>query len=603
MKNSCIFTPITVEDLKNKPVAFWIPDYQRGYRWEEQQIRELLNDIFDFSNLCKIKGVDQCGFYCLQPIILKEVENNKFEVIDGQQRLTTLFFLLGIINNHYKDRIPEDSDSDIKFTIQYQTRNNEKSIQKLLSEVDESNIDFYYMSEAIEIIKAFLADRKGGVGRFIETLYKNVKLLWYVVDKENGYADDSVKIFQNINAGKIPLTNAELIKALLLNIENFTNNKKDEQFAWGMQWDIIERELQSDELWYFLATDEQIEKSSTHIDLIFEIIAEQEKSKDSNKDIIEKIKSNKSYESFNVIYAIWNNQNNDKGKYARNILAKMKETYQQLLEWFENITYYHHIGFLRSFNVKLSEICNATKGKKKNEVYEELKKMVVANLLEDNGKKKDGKLGKIEYIKSLTYDNPKPVRKVLLWFNILSMSEGYKFSFYQFKKKLEDGDKWDLEHIHSQDDTIKTDEREDWILLFKEACKNIDDADKKALVQEAEKIDFKNEQQYKDLEKRIIAFFGGSGGNGIDNLSLLQSGINRAYTNSVFPVKRHKIIEETQKSRFVPIATYNVFLKCYSNKNSSQMFMWTEEDRKDYLSALIKKIDEYLEGDNVDEQF
>lgn len=69
---------------------FYIPTYQRGYRWDKQQVTELLNDIYGFMHTSNT----QLGeFYCLQPIVVKKQEDGRFDVIDGQQRLTTFFII------------------------------------------------------------------------------------------------------------------------------------------------------------------------------------------------------------------------------------------------------------------------------------------------------------------------------------------------------------------------------------------------------------------------------------------------------------------------------------------------------------------------------
>jgi uncharacterized protein with ParB-like and HNH nuclease domain len=69
---------------------FFIPSYQRGYRWTEQQVTELLNDINEFSPK-EIENSNEKTWYCLQPIVVKKKDDNEWDVIDGQQRLTTIF--------------------------------------------------------------------------------------------------------------------------------------------------------------------------------------------------------------------------------------------------------------------------------------------------------------------------------------------------------------------------------------------------------------------------------------------------------------------------------------------------------------------------------
>src|SRR5690625_3381506 len=83
---------------------FYIPRYQRGYRWGKQEITELLNDLKEYCELISDRENKVSKFYCLQPVVVKEKEWLKdnetikgWEVIDGQQRLTTLFLILNYL--------------------------------------------------------------------------------------------------------------------------------------------------------------------------------------------------------------------------------------------------------------------------------------------------------------------------------------------------------------------------------------------------------------------------------------------------------------------------------------------------------------------------
>ena len=73
---------------------FYIPSYQRGYRWQKDQVYRLLDDIY--TNGAKS--------YCLQPVVVRK-HDDRYELIDGQQRLTTLYILLKYIQKEYKPRI------------------------------------------------------------------------------------------------------------------------------------------------------------------------------------------------------------------------------------------------------------------------------------------------------------------------------------------------------------------------------------------------------------------------------------------------------------------------------------------------------------------
>ena len=67
---------------------FFVPTYQRGYRWTETQVKELLEDLYDFVSTKQ----DKNDYYCLQPIIVKK-KDEYWELVDGQQRLTALWLI------------------------------------------------------------------------------------------------------------------------------------------------------------------------------------------------------------------------------------------------------------------------------------------------------------------------------------------------------------------------------------------------------------------------------------------------------------------------------------------------------------------------------
>lgn len=74
-----------------------IPAYQRGYRWDRRQVIQLLDDIWDFIQASDEKS--RTSFYCLQPLVVRKLEDGRYEVVDGQQRLTTIF-IAHLIGSH-----------------------------------------------------------------------------------------------------------------------------------------------------------------------------------------------------------------------------------------------------------------------------------------------------------------------------------------------------------------------------------------------------------------------------------------------------------------------------------------------------------------------
>lgn len=88
-------------DDQGNPTRFWIPAYQRGYRWKPLQVTQLLEDVREFSRRRNPQPED---FYCLQPLVIKATALGQLEVVDGQQRLTTLLLIL----RHFNERLAQN---------------------------------------------------------------------------------------------------------------------------------------------------------------------------------------------------------------------------------------------------------------------------------------------------------------------------------------------------------------------------------------------------------------------------------------------------------------------------------------------------------------
>ena len=86
--------PIEVGELCREKFNLKIPSYQRGYRWTKKEVLRLIEDVFHYD--AKKDG----SFYCLQPLVVRHIELNgkhEWRVIDGQQRLTTIYLILKTI--------------------------------------------------------------------------------------------------------------------------------------------------------------------------------------------------------------------------------------------------------------------------------------------------------------------------------------------------------------------------------------------------------------------------------------------------------------------------------------------------------------------------
>ena len=249
-------------------MKFNIPTYQRGYRWTETHVNDLLNDIQNFIDSFNGKEIGTDDFYSLQPIVVKwNKEKGKWNLIDGQQRMTSIFLVIKYFNClGIKNKLPEleyetrSKSSQYLNGLKIDNKNPEAepvcydSDNKLID--NKENIDYRYMSRAFAAINKWFIKKGQSINRdiFQKIFQNNTRVIWYELPD----GEDETESFTRLNLGKIPLTNAELIKALFLNSSNFKNDQtsanevKLEQIKIAAEWDRIENTLGNDEFWLFI---------------------------------------------------------------------------------------------------------------------------------------------------------------------------------------------------------------------------------------------------------------------------------------------------------------------------------------------------------------
>ncbi|MDE6522687.1 MAG: DUF262 domain-containing protein [Muribaculaceae bacterium] len=565
------FGKMVVSQIKG---IFRIPSYQRGYRWTSDEIVRLLDDVYEHKE-------NQNSYY-LQPIVVKRLsatniaeEDCEYELIDGQQRLTTLFLIISSL----KEWLPKVSP---KYSISYDTRDSSWDyINSLLSDTKKAEqekdkyIDFRYLYNAYKTIQEWLNNQEDPSSVCIE-LYKllsdKVKVLWYEVDNnENGH-----KLFKRLNIGRIPLTNAELIKALFLNrnsLKTIRSDKNLNQNEIALLWERMEQELRNPEFWSFL-TNVDANKYPTRIELIV--------------DLMSKKKKNERDKYFTFFY--FNDLITKNNKSIEELWDDILFYFDTLKVWFQDRELYNRAGCLVLLGERISNLIEETKHLKKTERLSTLEEKIRNRLV-----KKDE-------ILSLRYgsDNTK-IKNVLIWFNIKTMdNSGERFPFNRFKE----APGWSLEHIHAQNSEglYFEKERHNWL----EKQFNAFDA----LPQTAEideiKEDVKNAiaketiggDLFSDLFKRITSLFSANladddlnaNMHSIKNLALLKTDANAALNNSVFEVKRHDIAQLDKQGYFIPVCTRNVFTKYYSPAGENQPYLWTDKDRDAYYDEILNTV-------------
>ena len=567
-----------ISELESK--LFYVPDYQRGYKWTSEQVIYLLNDINEFE---KNENAD---FYCLQPLAVKEdKENKRYEVIDGQQRLTTIHLILTIIDKPLYD-------------ISYQTRKaSSKFLDKIVNELgnysvtigynindsinerwnkytsrdreDFNNIDNYHFFGAYLTIKSwFDGQDKENINVFLKKLKYNTGFIWY----EDLVEDNSKRTFRNLNSGKIPLTNAELLKAKLIGKIDSKSEEisRLEKIKFATEWDQIEQGLYDKEFWFFINKDNSKDRYQTRIDFIFELLVD-----------IDNIKSNRLF-----TYHFFEN-NLDKLDWG-----KVKNLYSVLQEWFEDRKTYHLIGYIISQEFKkLKDLINDSSNMTKTNFLGYLREVI-----------KD-KIGRYD-ISEISYPDKKLI-SILLLHNIETLNKVdekfARFSFANFNST-----QWSLEHIHAQNSKDLEGDREA-NLWHEEMCSSdfINESLKKRIrtwykINKEDILSMESTSSRKDIQVDINSVFGDENNEGkhsIENMALLSGKDNSALNNSPFAEKRKIIIEKEMEGSFIPIATKNVFSKYYS-ENVNSLLKWNKTDREAYKANIVNILKEYLPSHN-----
>lgn len=552
--------PKLVGEISGK---FIVKAYQRGYRWEESQVLAMLNDICQNGN----------NPYCLQPVVVRKIDDDIYELIDGQQRLTTLLILLKYIQQEYKPRVT------IQYTLSYETR--EKTAEFLdgiNSEAAENNIDFFYIYKAYKTIDEWFKALSFKNNKDIEVaddifgyLNKNVKVIWYEVSEDV----DPIALFARLNIGKIALTNAELVKAMFLMNAGRTSLNHQKQIEMAFQWDEIEHSLHenSDEFWYFL-TRTMPAKYPTRIELLFDFMAR---------------KASQEKENFYTFF-YFESEINNRG--IEDVWLSIQRTYLQLKEWYTDSLYYHKIGYLiASGAAQMPDILAMAKGMRKKEFLNKLD-VCIANSIKIDRDYRD-----LSYEKDYA-----AISRILLLFNIQSIIDSESSLRFPFSKY--NTSEWSLEHIHAQqsEGLRTTENRLEWLKIHidyvRSSSKNFDKDSLCNRMQEAIDKQIITQSEFDQIAADAFAALSENEDTRyvdlISNMALLSREINSKLNNSVFAVKRDAIIALDKKGAFIPYCTKMVFLKYYTSSISTQFEFWGAEDREAYLYAMKETLSPFL---------
>lgn len=234
---------------------FWfvVPQYQRPYVWQEDNIQELIDDLYyAFEN-------KQNSEYFLGALVLKKTKEEEFreyEILDGQQRLTTLCMMIAVLRDLMKkqkykwtlsEMIYQEENELLKVPargrLKYNTRDKVKDFirdfitpmggtkrHEILDFKENQNISVANMAKAINIMHNIFS-KKEDLEAFAVFLLNNVLFIYVSTDN----TEDAFRLFTILNDRGIPLSNADILKSI--NIGEVSEDDLDE---YSKNWEYLE---------------------------------------------------------------------------------------------------------------------------------------------------------------------------------------------------------------------------------------------------------------------------------------------------------------------------------------------------------------------------
>ena len=561
-----------------------IPLYQRGYKWTQKQVNKLLEDIDRFSP-------NSGKFYCVQNITLVSTDNGCFNVVDGQQRLTTMVLLLSYLGEKElvanKVRFPDNSirEKTNKFLTNYITNTDKKLLEEFprwenLVEVkpEFDHSDIFHLYQAYKTISLWTVNIKSKKD-FLEKLLHHVMFICNYIEGEN-----EERIFGNLNSKRIYLDGADLVRATLItrvtleeskresDIKNIVRvNERRVRIGWRLDeinaWWGDENIRSYYEPWtnVKLSGDISFNFQKFPINMLFALFIESEGKEILSLEAIEEYKS------------------------SLEVYKKLNKLHDTLKDWYENKEWYHYLGFLfaqkkerKNFNFKIIwdfwHKCK-TRSEFKSFLIEHIKIEIFGNkpinLVFEDGK-------------NWYEGDKKTLVQILLLLDIIESNKEYREKMKKdafFKKGN------DIEHIFPRNPQNPKDKVEYISFLMKYDVTLEDHKLLKSFKENYDNIEYiqKVDNFIGDYTKSIPV-------HSIGNLVLLYESLNKSISNNHYSLKRKKVLEYFNQGKYIQPHTLNVFARYFIDDKSSghDLEHWTKDDIISNENAIKKTLLDYL---------
>jgi len=564
-----------------------IPVYQRGFKWKPSTVTKLLDDINNFKP-------DGDKFYCLQNITLvPHKEANVFNVVDGQQRLTTLVVVLSYLGQKdlvlKKVRFPEKSirEETNRFLNEIIALDGNGLLETNWDDYIESNNNFdhqdiFYLFSAYHAINEWFVINNVNKEAFLDKLENHVRLI------ANSISDDSKeeKIFGNLNSKRIPLDGADLVRAILITRVAYEEGQRDSNVKNIVR--VNERRVrigwELDEINNWWSRKEVSSYFKKFISIKSDEINDGNKIFKEDKypiNLLLLLFAEKKGRSKLTLEFIEENNNDTLGLYKE--LLKLHNT---LKDWFYDRDIYHLLGFLFfQSKIKFKDLWESWNDfdETRFEFKQYLKskiKTVIFNGTDDNSIFNDS---------TNWYENEKEsLVKILVLLDIYwSTKDNQSFlPSFAFEKYGHD-----IEHIFPQNPKEIKDKKGYIEFLIENKFAKANNKLLNEFDNQLDNLDFQ-----KRVDEYIQKYIGQIKTNSIGNLVLLDASKNRSIGNNPYSVKRAALVDDINRGTYMRPHTLKVFVRYFDLGKSENLDSkhWTNTDIEANAKAIEKTLSDFL---------
>jgi uncharacterized protein with ParB-like and HNH nuclease domain len=297
--------------LVNDEKFYQIPDYQRAYSWDKDNLADLIEDLINSY----ISNKEE-NYFCGSLVLVKDDNNERFDIIDGQQRTTTFTILACVFRDLYFDKLKNRAKDYINNSIQDKYDENKRKLkfltdikyqndfeQTVLKEIQfiktkniEKDIKNNKYLQNAHYLKNFITEKIDeytiDIDDFVTWFYENIVLTVITCPSQ----DSAIQIFNVLNDRGMPLSSIDILKSSLM--QKLQDNKEDRN-TFKTVWGDINSELKFNDfdiesmlttyLYYKIATNPK-----SRLDK--ELLTVFEKEKTNSLDIVNEInKFSKAY--------------------------------------------------------------------------------------------------------------------------------------------------------------------------------------------------------------------------------------------------------------------------------------------------------------------